>query len=77
MPDTIELDISCLATLARFEPQGKLTVPAGETPESLRKRLDMPREDVNLAFVNGENAPWDRPLADGDSITFVPLVGGG
>lgn len=77
MADSIQLEITCLATLARFEPQGKLAVPADETPESLRQRLNMPRDEVNLVFVNGDNSPWDRTLSDGDSVTFVPLVGGG
>ncbi len=77
MADTIQLHISCLATLARFGRDGEMAVPAGETPETLRQRLNIPREEVNLVFVNGDNAPWDQTLADGDSVSFVPLVGGG
>jgi molybdopterin synthase sulfur carrier subunit len=27
--------------------------------------------------INGEFADWDRPLADGDEIAFLPPVSGG
>lgn len=27
--------------------------------------------------VNGEFAAWDRPLADGDEVVFLPPVSGG
>jgi molybdopterin synthase sulfur carrier subunit len=33
-------------------------------------------ESVRLA-VNGEFAPWDRALGDGDEIAFLPPVSGG
>lgn len=33
-------------------------------------------ESLRLA-VNGEFAPWDRPLEDGDEVAFLPPVSGG
>jgi len=33
-------------------------------------------ESLRLA-VNGEFAPWDRTLADGDEVAFLPPVSGG
>ena len=33
-------------------------------------------ERLRLA-VNGEFAPWDRVLADGDEVAFLPPVSGG
>jgi molybdopterin synthase sulfur carrier subunit len=33
-------------------------------------------DKIRLA-VNGEFAPWDRVLADGDEIAFLPPVSGG
>jgi sulfur-carrier protein len=34
------------------------------------------RESLRLA-VNGEFASWDRALADGDEVAFLPPVSGG
>jgi molybdopterin synthase sulfur carrier subunit len=34
------------------------------------------QQNLRLA-VNGEFAPWDRTLADGDEVAFLPPVSGG
>jgi len=46
--------------------------------EELRQRhgFALPRESLRLA-VNGEFAAWDRALADGDEVAFLPPVSGG
>ena len=46
--------------------------------DELRARhgFTLRRESLRLA-VNGEFAPWDRALADGDEIAFLPPVSGG
>ena len=41
-----------------------------------RHRFALPAERVRVA-VNGEFAAWDRALADGDEIAFLPPVSGG
>jgi molybdopterin synthase sulfur carrier subunit len=43
---------------------------------SARHGYAMPRERVRLA-VNGAVAPWDRVLAEGDEVVFLPPVSGG
>lgn len=41
-----------------------------------RHRLELAPEKLRVA-VNGEFAAWDRALADGDEIVFLPPVSGG
>jgi molybdopterin converting factor small subunit len=42
----------------------------------LRYRFPLHRTLVHLA-VNDAFAPWDRSLAEGDTVVFVPPVSGG
>jgi molybdopterin synthase sulfur carrier subunit len=44
----------------------------------LRERygFGLPAERLRVA-VNGEFASWDRALADGDEVAFLPPVSGG
>jgi sulfur-carrier protein len=46
--------------------------------DELRQRhgFSLRQESLRLA-VNGEFAPWDMTLADGDEIAFIPPVSGG
>jgi len=46
--------------------------------EELRRRhgFTMPAERLRVA-VNGEFAGWDRALADGDEVAFLPPMSGG
>jgi sulfur-carrier protein len=41
-----------------------------------RHGFKLPAERIRIA-VNGEFAAWDRALADGDEIAFLPPVSGG
>jgi molybdopterin converting factor subunit 1 len=41
-----------------------------------RYRFAMPEQRLRVA-VNGEFASWDRALADGDEVVFLPPVSGG
>jgi molybdopterin converting factor subunit 1 len=43
---------------------------------SARRGLTLPRSMLKVA-VNEEFAAWDRPLADGDRVVFIPPVAGG
>jgi len=50
----------------------------GELLDQLRARhpFTLPREMLKVA-VNGDFAGWDRPLAAGDAVVFIPPVAGG
>jgi molybdopterin-guanine dinucleotide biosynthesis protein A len=41
-----------------------------------RHRFSLPEKVLKVA-VNGEFADWDRPLAEGDAVVFIPPVAGG
>jgi molybdopterin synthase sulfur carrier subunit len=51
---------------------------AADLYDELRVRhgLTLPRSVLKVA-VNEEFAAWDRPLADGDRVVFIPPVAGG
>ena len=34
-------------------------------------------QDRLRVAINGDFAPWDRPLSDGDEVVFLPPVSGG
>jgi len=42
------------------------------TAEELRKRLEIPHEDVEVVFINRLIKPLSTSLSDGDRIAFVP-----
>ena len=54
------------------------TTDAGALYEQLRQRhgFTLGHERLRVA-INGEFARWDRGLADGDEIAFLPPVSGG
>jgi len=51
---------------------------AADLYDELRERraLKLPRSLLRVA-VNEEFASWDRPLAEGDRVVFIPPVAGG
>ena len=59
-----------------------LPVAAGDTARSLYQQLSR-RYDFELAedrlqvAVNKEFVPWERELAPGDEVVFIPPVAGG
>jgi sulfur-carrier protein len=61
--------------------ESETAVPGGTAAElydALRERhgFALPRAQLRVA-VNGELAPWSRPLAAGDEVAFIPPVSGG
>ncbi len=53
-------------------------VTAQELYDELRVRHAFTLPDAMLkVVVNEEFCPWDAPLADGDTVVFVPPVAGG
>ena len=54
------------------------TTDSGTLYEQLRQRhgFALGHERLRVA-INGEFARWDRALADGDEIAFLPPVSGG
>ena len=39
--------------------------------------LGIPDTEVGIIFINGRNGVMDQALAEGDTLSLFPLVGGG
>jgi sulfur carrier protein ThiS len=52
-------------------------VPDGSKLTDLLDRLKLPREEVNVLFVNGRARSIDWPLEAGDEVGIFPLIAGG
>lgn len=42
------------------------------TADELRKNLDIPAKDVEVAYINRIIKPLSTPLKEGDRVTFIP-----
>ena len=72
----VEVKLSASLRKGRF---GRQTVdlPEGSTVGDLLQQLDLTANEVAVVAVNGYQAPQDRPLRTGDSISIYPPVAGG
>ncbi len=72
------IQVSCFATLSRYAPRdGCLEVPEKATPGLVLDHLEIPREEVKIVFVNGQNAGLDASLKENDRVGIFPAIGGG
>ncbi len=75
--------VKLFATLRRHYPHLKLgeampvELAEDATVGQLMNHLQLPPEEVKVAFVNGIVRDKDHPLADGDEVGIFPPVGGG
>lgn len=75
--------IKLFATLSRYRGDAtpgipfEIEVPEGATLADPVKQLKLPREEVNVLFVNGRSRSMDWVLGPGDEIGIFPLVAGG
>jgi molybdopterin converting factor small subunit len=47
------------------------------TIDTLLDHLAIKQHEVGSVYVNGEYGIFSHPLADGDRVTLLPLIGGG
>ena len=75
----MRISVKCYATLRSYQPDSSQLFPLsdGSTLADLLKQLDLPSDEVKVAFVNGKHAALDRCLEDGDHVALFPAVGGG
>lgn len=64
------------AGLDREELETDAATPA-ELFSELAQRHAFPEEGRFKVAINAEFSDWDTPLAEGDSIVFIPPVAGG
>jgi len=75
--------VKLFATLSRYVPGAgsgvsfETEVPDGTTLTGLVSLLNLPREEVKVAFINGHTRPLDWPLQPGDEVGIFPPIGGG
>ncbi len=79
----MRISVKLFATLAEGVPgvvAGEpfdFTVPDRTTLADLITRLDLPRDQTKLIFVNGRMQEADFHLKDGDEVGLFPPIGGG
>jgi molybdopterin synthase sulfur carrier subunit len=75
--------VKLFATLRRFAgdvPLGtplEVDLPEGATLADLYQTLQLPADEIKLAYVNGRVQPNDWQLQPDDEIGIFPPVGGG
>jgi len=60
----------------RFK-EGVREYPDNALVKDIIRDLDIPEPEVGIIFINGRNRSKDDILADGDTLSLFPLVGGG
>jgi molybdopterin converting factor small subunit len=51
--------------------------PHGAAIRTVLDDLSIPIDHVGILLVNARHAEPDRPLADGDTLSVFPVIGGG
>lgn len=80
----MHIEVKLFANLRKNLPPGssggkvQLTLEGGATIQTLIDQLKIPIELAQMVLVNGEQTrEFDRPLADGDTVSIFPPVAGG
>jgi len=80
---TMQICVKLFATLGRYALNGVAGSPfdmefsEGATLDNVVDRLNLPRDEVKVFFVNGRARPKDWILKPGDEVGIFPLVAGG
>ncbi len=82
MPLTMmRIKVKTYAELQRYNPEkGEdflLELEEGSKVKDLMQALRLPDHQVTLILKNGRKAGEEDPLAEGDSVFFYPVIGGG
>lgn len=63
-------------TLNRFS-EAEVVINRQATVADLLVHLGITQDEVGSVYVNGHGGTFEQLLADGDQVTFLPLIGGG
>jgi len=72
----IELRLVGALRLERFK-QKTVEFPEGATIADIIQQLNIPRKTHGLVLINGRHAKVTDTPKDGDSVTVLPILGGG
>ncbi len=76
--DTRTIKIRFLAGLEKHSPEsGVVSISKGESIFDVLHRLNINRELVQMAFVDGRFIELDTPLDGAEKILLLPAIGGG
>lgn len=79
----MRVQVKVFATLRRYVGSAvsgipfQVDLPDGATVADLIEQLNLPPEEVKLAFVNARAREKDWHLAAGDEVGIFPPIGGG
>lgn len=57
--------------------QASVEIESPATVKALLARLDIQVEQIESIYINGREAGFGNSLHNGDSISFLPFIGGG
>ena len=77
----MKVQLKCLSSLSKSKACGyksptPVHVPENSTVASVISKSGVQNTDVKIIFVNGKLADTGKHLAENDSVTLVPAVGG-
>ena len=55
----------------------ELELPENSTVAEVIRHLSLARKDIAILLVGGHDAPLEKILTDGDTVSLFPPVGGG
>lgn len=63
-------------TANRFS-EAEVVMEKQGTVAELMAHLGIAPDEVGSVYINGHGGTFEQSLADGDQVTFLPLIGGG
>ncbi len=79
----ITVEVRLYATLQKYHPSLRISDPLGITLDdkarlgNLFSELEIPKEEIKIALVNGKREEESYLLKDGDRIGLFSPIGGG
>ncbi len=74
----MKITVRLFATLRiNREKEMIMDLAEGTTPKDIINHLDILEKEAAIIFVNGIGAKLDKILADNDTVSIFPPVGGG
>ncbi|TCO77396.1 MoaD/ThiS family protein [Marinisporobacter balticus] len=74
----MKIKVKLFATLRiNREKEMLMDLPEGATPKDIIGQLSIPEEDVAILFINGRGRKIDTIIAENDTVSIFPPVGGG
>lgn len=76
----MKVNLKCFAELSEgdvcdFTGSDQYEISEGDTVEGLLDRLGMPKEEIQIIFLNNKIVDFDAVLQDGDQLGLAPPVG--